>query len=171
MKRKNLKLYDVPKIATIQEMVLNNTQKYSSKLALEDLNNTPISKVTYAQLLDNILRFGHALNQLGLKERSHIALISENRVQWAISFLTCACFNYVVVPIDKNLTENEIFNIIYESDSEAIIFSENYSESFTKLSSYKKLKHFICMDKTKTDDSFMIMTDMIEQSIPVSINN
>jgi len=171
MKRKNLKLYDVPKIRTIQEMVLMNTKKYSSKLALEDLNNTPINKVTYAQLLDNILRFGHSLQLLGIKERSHIALIGENRTQWAISFLTCACFNYVVVPIDKNLTENEIFNIIYESDSEAVIFSDNYSESFSKLSSSKKLKHFVCMDETRADENFLIMADMIEQSIPASIEN
>ncbi len=171
MKRKNLKLYEVPKISTIQEMILMNTQKYSSKLALEDLNNTPIPKVTYAQLLDKILRFGHALQLLGIKERSHVALIGENRVQWAISFLTAACFNYVIVPIDKNLTENEIFNIIHESDSEAVIFSENFSESFSKLSSSRRLKHFICMDSTQTDDTFLNMGDMIDQSLPASINN
>lgn len=171
MKRKNLKLYEVPKISTIQEMILMNTQKYSSKLALEDLNNTPIPKVTYAQLLDKILRFGHALQLLGIKERSHVALIGENRVQWAISFLTAACFNYVIVPIDKNLTENEIFNIIHESDSEAVIFSENFSESFSKLSSSRRLKHFICMDSTQTDDNFINMGDMIDQSLPASINN
>lgn len=171
MKRKKLKLYDVPKISSIQEMVLMSTRKYSSKLAFEDLNNTPIAKVTYADLLDNILRFGHALKNLGIKERTHIALIGENRVQWAISFLTAACFNYVIVPIDKNLTENEIFNIIYESDSEAIIFSENFSESISKLSSSKKLKHFICMDLTSIDDNFLYMVDLIEKTIPLTIES
>lgn len=171
MKNKKLKLFDVPKIETIQEMVLNSAKKYSSKLALEDLNNTPISKVTYGELLEIILRLGHALQLLGLKERTHIAIIGENRVQWAISFLTCACFNYVVVPVDKNLTENEILNIIYESDSEAVIFSENFCELFSKPSISKKLKHFICMDKTVCDDNFLQMTDMIEQTVPLSINN
>ncbi len=171
MKNKNLKLYDVPKINSIQEMVLRSAKQYSSKLALEDLNNTPISKVTYGELLDKILRFGHSLQLLGLKERAHIAVIGENRVQWAISFLTCACFNYVVVPVDKNLTENEILNIIYESDSEAVIFSENFCELFSKPSVSKKLKHFICMDNTVSDENFLHMTDMIEQSIPLPLEN
>lgn len=71
--------------------------------------------------------FGSALKQLGLKERAHVALIGENRVQWSLSYLTLMSFNYVIVPIDKNLTTNEIMNIIHESDSEAIIFSGSYA--------------------------------------------
>ncbi|MFH0734457.1 MAG: AMP-binding protein [bacterium] len=164
MKTKELKLFDVPKITSIQEMVLNNSQKYFYKLALEDLNNTPIPKLTYGELLENILKFGHSLQTLGIKERAHIAIIGENRVQWAVSFLTCMCFNYVVVPIDKNLTENEIFNIIYESDSEAIIFSEAFCDMLSKVSTSKKLKHFICMDETSADDSFLIMKTLIDNS-------
>ncbi len=169
MKTNELKLYDVPKIASIQEMVLNNSQKYFSKLALEDLNNTPISKVSYGELLDVIIKFGSALQSIGLKERAHIALIGENRVQWAISFLTCMCFNYVIVPIDKNLNANEIFNIIYESDSEAIIFSEGFCDMLTKVSTSKKLKYFICMDETSADDNFLIMKKLIDNSAGINI--
>jgi long-chain acyl-CoA synthetase len=61
-----------------------------------------------------------------LKERDHIAVIGENRVQWGITYLTAMCFNYVIVPIDKNLSHNEILNILHESDSVAIVFSETY---------------------------------------------
>ena len=92
---KDLKLYDVPKISTIQDMVLNSVDSYDEKLALEDLNKTPISSITYGELLNNILRFGNALKSLGLKERSHIAIIGENRTQWAISFLTCMCLKVI----------------------------------------------------------------------------
>ena len=120
--KSKIKLYDVPQITSIQEMILRSSEVYKDKLALEDLQNNPISKVTFSQLKENLLKFGKALKALGLNERTHIALIGENRVQWSISYLTLMCFNYVVVPIDKNLTENEILNIIHESDSEAIIF-------------------------------------------------
>lgn len=168
MKRKELKLYDVPKITTIQEMILMNCTKYSSKLALEDLNNTPINRLSYTELLTTILKFGSALQKLGIKERAHISLIGENRVQWSLTYLTCMAFNYVVVPIDKNLTENEIFNIIYESDSEAIVFSESFSDMLSKVSSTKKLKHFICMDETSADDKFLIMNNLISDSKPIS---
>jgi len=169
--KKDLQLYDVPKIVSIQDMVIQSAQKYGSKLALEDLNITPLQTVDYNGLLDNILKFGTALQSLGLNERAHIAIIGENRVQWAISFLTCMCFNYVAVPIDKMLTENEILNIIHESDSEAIIFSENYADLIAEhKTSLKKLKQMICMDKTSAN-GFLIMMDLINKSKRCSIND
>lgn len=55
------KLYDVPQISNLQEMVLLNSKKYAGKLALEDLNNTPIQKLTFDGLLDCIMKFGTGL--------------------------------------------------------------------------------------------------------------
>jgi len=168
----NIQLYHVPKVHSIQDMIFQSAKKYEFKLALEDLNNTPIKKVTYGELADYILRFGNALTKIGLKERAHIALIGENRVQWSISYLTLMSFNYVVVPIDKNLTQNEILNIIHESDAEAIIFSETFAEMLTGLqSSLKKLKYFICMDETSIVGDFLNMCKLIQESSPVPKEN
>lgn len=167
----NIKLYDVPFISSLQDMVLKSSQKYGKKIALEDLADTPIPKVTYQELLENILRFGTALQQLGIKERTHIAIIGENRVQWGIAYLTLMSFNYVVVPIDKNLTSNEILNIIHESDAEAIIFSDTYQQLlFEKKDVLKRLKHFITMDTKKTSDSFLSMPEMITTTQPINAN-
>ena len=169
--KKEIKLYPVTRIDSIQDMVLKSAKNFGSKLALEDLNDTPINKVTYRELLDNILRFGRALQDLGIKERTHIAVIGENRVQWAISYLTAMCFNYVVVPIDKNLTTNEIMNILHESDSEAIIFSGTYSGIMAEGRNFlKKLKHYICMDETREEKSFYGMTELIRKTKPKEID-
>ncbi|MBI1931464.1 MAG: AMP-binding protein [Ignavibacteriales bacterium] len=164
--KSKVKLYDVPQITSIQEMILRSSEVYRDKLALEDLQNYPISKVTFAQLKENLLRFGKALKALGLNERTHIALIGENRVQWSISYLTLMCFNYVVVPIDKNLTENEILNIIHESDSEAIIFSDTFTNTLTENKSVlKKLRILINMDKADPDGQFLSMKSIIDNQI------
>ncbi len=163
--RKELKLYNVPRIYSIQEMILRSEKFYGSKIALEDLNDTPLNRVTYRELLENIFKFGMALKELGIKERAHIALIGENRVQWAISFLTAMCFNYVIVPIDKNLTKNEIMNIIHESDAEAVIFSGSYAGTMAEGRNFlKKLKNFICMDETSEEKDFHYMLDLIRNA-------
>jgi len=159
-------LYDVPKIANIQEMILRSADVYNNKPALEDLRPTPISYLSYADLLDNILRFGNALKKMGINERTHISIIGENRVQWAVAYLTCMCFNYVVVPIDKNLTSGEIINIIYESDSSAVIFSDSFREIMNDSRiSLKKIKHYICMDPV-LESGFYEMKKMIEGNEP-----
>src|SRR5664279_2827582 len=120
-----IKYYPVTEITSIQDMLLKTAAQYGSSLALSDLINTPINRVTYSELLDDVLRFGNALNRLGIKEGCHIAIVGDNRVQWGIAYLTSMCFNMTVVPIDKNLTSNEIINILYESESEAVVFSES----------------------------------------------
>ena len=161
--KKDLKLYDVHKISNVQELLLKSADKHGEKIAFEDLNKTPIPKLTYSELLSNALKFGNALRQLGIKERTHIALIGENRVQWALSYLTLMMFNYVVVPIDKNLSQNEIYNVIYESDAETVIFSESYSSAFIGNNSVlKNIKHFICMDSSCGDSKYLSMKDMID---------
>ncbi|MCL6493761.1 MAG: AMP-binding protein [Ignavibacterium sp.] len=161
---KKYPLYDVPKISSIQDMLLRSAKEYSDKIALEDLTDYPIPKATYKELRDFVLRFGKALFEIGLKPREHIALIGENRVQWGITYLTAMTFNMVIVPIDKNLTTNEILNIIHESDAKAIVFSNTFKEMLLeKKSSLLKLKYLISMDEEKSDDQVFSMTELINK--------
>lgn len=163
----NIKLHNVPDVSSIQDMLLQSSRKYGDKLALEDLAATPIPKVTYNQLLQYVLRFGCALKKMGIKERTHIAVISENRVQWGISYLTAMCFNYVIVPIDKNLNVNEIMNIIHESDAEVIILSHSFDSMLRERHDvFKKLKTFISMDIPADKEGFLSMINMLAGSEP-----
>ncbi len=160
---KDLKLFEVPAINSIQEMLILSTKTYGDKIALEDLNNTPIQRVNYSQLFENVVKFGKALSRLGLKERDHIAVIGENRVQWGITYLTAMCFNYVIVPIDKNLSHNEILNILHESDSVAIVFSETYESLLKeKGNALMKLKFYVSMDLKKEEKGFHSMTGLMQ---------
>ena len=159
---KQLKLYEVPAINSIQEMLILSLKTYGDKIALEDLSETPIQNVTYKQLFENVVQFGKALSKLGLKERDHIAVIGENRVQWGITYLTAMCFNYVIVPIDKNLSHNEILNILHESDSVAIVFSETYESMLKeKGQALLKLKTYISMDLPKEENGFFSMMQLM----------
>ncbi|MBK6914622.1 MAG: AMP-binding protein [Ignavibacteriales bacterium] len=165
------KNYPVPQISSVQDMIIKSASKYGDKIALEDLSPTLIPKLTYAQLLTNVLKFGRSLNSLGINERSHIAVISENRIQWALTYLTAMAFNMVIVPIDKNLPSNEILNIIYESESEAIIFSNTFENFFReKKDTLLKLKHFISMDLLSAKNDFYSMTELINNTPLISIS-
>ena len=156
--------YSVPSITSIQDMLLRSAKEYSNKLALEDLNDTPISNVTFKQLNEYVIRFGKALFDIGIKERDHIAVISENRVQWSLTYFTTMCFNMVIVPIDKNLNHNEVLNIIHESEAKAIVFSDGFEPLMKeKRDSLLNLKYYINMDSKEHKDGILSMTKMIEK--------
>lgn len=161
---KNFKLYDVPKIDSIQSMLINSKKTFPQRIALKDLAETPIPELSYFELFNTILKFGAALKNLNIEERTHIGIIGENRVQWAVAYLTSMLFNYVIVPIDRNLKEHEVYNIIHESEAEVVIFSAGYSEMFlANNSALKNIRHFICMDETK-NSSFLSMKKMISET-------
>lgn len=161
---KDYPTFKVPAITSIQDMILRSAKEYGDKIALEDLTNTPISSVTFRQLHDYIIRFGKALFDIGLKERDHIAVISENRVQWSLTYLTSMCFNLVAVPIDKGLNQNEILNIIHESDVKAIVFSDTFEPLMKeKRDSLLNLKYYINMDAKDDRGGIYSMPRMIEK--------
>jgi long-chain acyl-CoA synthetase len=163
--KRSPKLFKVPHVDSVQDMLIKSAAKFADKLAMEDLKETPLPRVTYSSLLRNVLKFGTALRQLGLPERSHIAIIGENRVQWGVAYLSAMCFNYVVVPIDRNLTPNEVLNILHESDATAVIFSESYESLFRdERHALKHLKHYISMDLLAERGGFLSMPHMIVTS-------
>jgi long-chain acyl-CoA synthetase len=167
---KKIVTYHPHEITSIQDMLIKSASRYQNKTALEDLANTPIGYLTYNQLLETVLKFGSAFIKLGIPERAHIAVISENRVQWVITYLTSMMFNYVIVPIDKNLNTNEILNIIHESEAEAIIFSETFETLFReRMSSLKNMKFYISMDLDQSKGGIFSMTELINTSGKFSV--
>jgi long-chain acyl-CoA synthetase len=155
-------LYDTPQIASLRDMLRHSAATYGDKLALEDLNPTPIPQATFAELERLVYRFGKALRHECLQERDKIAVIAENRVQWTIAYLAAVCANLVVVPIDKSLKENEIVTILHASDARAVVFSESFRDTFVSLGhSVKGVKHLIDMDLPARDGRLLSMPELI----------
>jgi len=156
-------LFPVPQIGSLQDLLRGSAERHGSKPALEDLADTPIHHLTYQELLDRVVRFGRALRRIGLDERDHVAVISENRVQWAIAYLAAATANLVVVPIDKSLKENEIVTILHASDAKAIVYSEGMRDAVLTLApSVKGLRLFVDMDLTERAGRAFSMTQLID---------
>lgn len=165
-----LPLNPVPEISSVQDMILRSARVYGDKIALEDLKDYPIPRLTYASLLRHILKFGAALRAIGIKERSHIAVIGENRVQWSLAYLTSMCFNYVVVPVDRALMSNEILNILHESDASAVIYSDAFEPLLRESrTSMKKLKYYINMDIPAKKNRTFSMIELLERSPGFSV--
>jgi long-chain acyl-CoA synthetase len=78
-------LFPVPQISSLQDMVRGSASRHPGKLALEDLNETPISRVIYQELKEKVVAFGQALRRIGLEERDHLTetspIVALNRLR------------------------------------------------------------------------------------------
>jgi long-chain acyl-CoA synthetase len=160
-------LYDVAEVRTLRDVLLRGARLHASRPALADLNPTPLRALSYAETVSVVARFGMALRRLGVRPRDHVAVISENRVQWGVAYLASVCFDFVAVPIDRNLKENEILTILRASDSRAAVFSENFRDMFEGFRhSVPSLEILVDMDLPARRDGLASMTETIAAETP-----
>lgn len=146
---KNIPLYEVRKIKTIKELLDTSAEIFSDRTAFlfKPKGCDKYEPVTFKQFKDDVDALGTALIDLGLKG-GRIAIIGENRYEWAVSCMAAVNGTGIVVPLDKELPENEIENLLIRSKADAVIFSDNLRGSILNIAKrIDFIKYYINMDE------------------------
>ncbi len=158
------KLYDVRKITDLKDMVQQSADIYGDldcfllKNAAGQLRN-----VSFRQFQTEINYLGTALHHLGLKGQK-IAIVSENRYEWCLSYLAVVNGTGVVVPMDKELPEHELFSLLERSDCSAVLCSRDYAESLlAKKSSLPMLKEIISFDHERNEGGLVSFVELLQK--------
>ncbi len=141
-------------ISDLKEMLEKTTSKYGNKIVYQ-LNNQSIS---YEMLLEKVNCLGTKLLDMGLKGKN-IAILSENRYEWEISYFAITCGTGVVVPLDVDMPKIEIDRIIRRAEVEAVICSKQYEDIVKELD----LKYIISMDLKESTKKVLSEKQLLEQ--------
>ncbi|MGE5329340.1 MAG: AMP-dependent synthetase/ligase [Deltaproteobacteria bacterium] len=166
----NLKLYKKPlnkvrPISNLKEMLVQSCTIFGEKPAFlvysqEIENYMPVS---YSQYGKDVNSLGTALLQSGLKGK-RVAVIGENRYEWAVTYLAVVNGVGVIVPIDKELPENEIENLLIRSEAEAVIFSGKLQAVFDNIiQKVDSVKKYISMDLEDDKDNFYSYKKLVKE--------
>ena len=133
----------------LKDMLNKTEEMYKDRPAYKFKTEEPgkLRIITHKEYRDQIKALGTALIDMGLKDE-RIAVISENRYEWGLAYLSIAIGTGIVVPLDKALPENEIESLICRSEVKAIFYSKKYDEVMEKIrkSANSKIKYYISMD-------------------------
>lgn len=164
MKNCDYPFYKVDKINNLKELVQVAASKYSDKTAFEfKVNKKDTKKVSYDELKKDIDSLGTAFFNLGLKD-SHIAVIGENSYKWIVTYLATTNGSNVIVPIDRDLSANNIKNNLIDSNAKAIVFSHKYEAIIKEIKDeLPNMEFFIDMDKNKESDEFLSFDELIQR--------
>ena len=117
-KSKKLKFTDLKDMLKQTGKIYGDRPAYIFKTEEKDKFRT----ITHSEFREQINELGTVLIKMGLKDK-RIAVISENRYEWELSYLAISASVGVVVPLDKALPDNELESLILRSQVEAIIYS------------------------------------------------
>ena len=164
MAKKKKGLEPIKPFSSIREMLMMAVNEDGEKIAYKFKNpDGTVREVTYIEFHQTVEALGASLTEMGLGS-SHIAIVSENRYDWIVTYLTVLQSAGVFVPIDRQLTTKEKLHLLTDSESEAVFFSKQYLTWFVEnKASMPNIKAFICFDIDKDTDGIISYKRLIAE--------
>lgn len=162
---KKIKYYPVREIKDLKEMLETSCKTYSERTAYltKEFGTKEYQEIKYKTLLEDVNNLGTALIKRGLKGKK-IAVIGENRYNWACSYLATICGTGIVVPLDRLLPKQEIVRCLERADVSAVIYSDKLKETIEEIAKENStIEMFIGMDKKESEGKFVSYTELLEE--------
>ncbi|HBL83604.1 MAG: hypothetical protein A2Y17_09310 [Clostridiales bacterium GWF2_38_85] len=136
-----------PKPESLRAIVKESAEKFKDKNCFCYIKeDDSLGKITFAQLDETVNHLGTAFAELGFLSK-RIAILSESRYEWIVTYITTIISGSVVIPLDKELIKEQIANFINLSEANVIVYSKSYKSTVEDIK--EELKHidcFVCMD-------------------------
>jgi len=145
--------FPMPK--SIKDMMETSVAKAGDKIAYKYRGKDGIIEITYSQFQNDTFYLGTALSSLGMAS-GHIACVAENSYNWITVFLTALKSEGVFCPIDKDLPEDDLVNIINHGDDDIIFCDKKREEALRGIKErIPNVKYFINFDREEDDGEFL----------------
>lgn len=147
-KNKKHQPYPATDYKTVKEIFIHSMKNYADEtLILQKPNHKePYKEYTYKKFGEDVVDLGSKLIKM-LPKNSRVVIVSETTYDWYVSYMTLLCGAGIVVPVDKELPENELENVINRANATAVIYSAKKEDAIKKIeNNVPTVKYFIKMD-------------------------
>ena len=121
--------------------------------------------ISHAELLDRVHAASVGLGELGIVRGDRVAILSENRPEWAITDYACLTAGCTDVPIYSTLPARQIAYILRDAGAVAVFVST--AEQLAKIQEIRAelpaLRHVISFDADATGDEVMPLSELLER--------
>ena len=155
---KKIKLFEVKKVTSVKEMLNLAAKEDGDKIAFEykdEKEKGKIVKITYNEFKKDTESLGTALANVGMQDK-HIAMIGENSYKWLTVYLTVLQSTGVFVPIDKELTVNDVINILEHGECEVLFYAPKYEKWIEQIKEeVPNIKYFIGLERENDEENIL----------------
>lgn len=147
-------------IETLRDMLYFNALRYGLRTAAVLPDG---SSVSYKQLLRHVNYLGTALFKTLLLEKKSVAVCSKNCYEWCVSYFAVSCGGGTVVPLDREMDADGLWNAISFSGCKGIFCDEKVCKKL--LAAKKKIPRgfkIICFSPFENEKVFSFASLMAE---------
>ena len=110
----------------------------------------PYKIFTYKDFYEDVNAFGTALIKLLNQKDKRIVIVGETQYDWYLSYMSILCGVGIAVPIDREIPDNELENLIKRAKATTVIYSPRKSDSIKKIrENLVDVEYFIEMKSDK----------------------
>lgn len=137
----------------IRDIFYNSVEKYADLPAVEWLVKKQIHSITYKELGENVtqIRRAYAAHDFSGK---HLAIIGGTSLFWVEAYLAMVTGTEVAVPLDVNLPDEDLVELIQRADAEALFIDPKRVSLVTKVTALcPKIREVCFLQDTPVDDA------------------
>jgi long-chain acyl-CoA synthetase len=153
---------DRPPPGTLNELFFTAARKWNKPDAMQVRIGGKWQPISHATILERVRRIALGLDSIGVKRGDRVAILSENRPEWALADYACLTAGFTDVPIYATLPAEQIPYLLEDSGAVAI-FVSNPTQA-TKVASIRKstprLRHVIAFDESARSQSDLTLRDL-----------
>jgi long-chain acyl-CoA synthetase len=152
-------------IDTIPRQFLHTAETIDRKDAFRHKRQGRYVDVSHREMLEKVHLAAVGLRALGLARQDRIAIISENRVEWAVADLAILSAGCINVPVYTSLPANQVEHILADSEARAVFVSSN--EQLAKIQACRAtlptLQHVVSFDRDCEADGVITLDALLER--------
>ena len=154
-KKDKKKYYEETQYKTVKEIFKRSIELYKNNIYIlerpEHDHKAKFEEFTYERFGNDVINLGTGLIKYLNLKNERIVIIGENTYYWYVSYFSILCGVGTAVPIEKELPNNEIENVIKRSRASAVIYSTKKKDSIEKIKdNLPMVKYFIQMNSNIT---------------------
>lgn len=161
--------------STIRDLLADAEQKFGAKDAFRykvkgggdvGKKETVVEAKTYTQLKNDTECFSSALAALG-EQGKHIAIVGPTSYSWVVAYFGTVNSGSVAVPLDANLPEADLCELIDRADVTTLVYDETKAK-MAEMAAEKcgKLKNIICMGEPQGIEKGLSMWSLVGAQNP-----
>ena len=138
-------------ITDLRHLVVSSAELYGDKPRYVYKEKRQEKTFTYNDFLNSMNRFGTALCRISLAGKT-VAVIGETHPAYVVAYYAVANANGMIVPLDKEINDEELVNFLIRSHSEAIVYTEIMNERIKGImDKVPDIKYFIPITPAEGD--------------------
>lgn len=160
---KDIPLYDVRRICDLKDMLAASVERFGDNPAFLRKKEPAAAyePVSFRQFQSDVNAFGTALLALGQQGR-RIAVIGENQYAWVTTYLAVVNGVGLIVPIDRELPEEEIIRCLKRAQVRTVVFAESKREVMRSIAGKVDfVEHYIDMGLASDENGFKAFAGLL----------